>query len=121
MYGKAIVAIVYAVAVAVQVAWGGDAHIEPDEWVQISIALATALGVYLVPITSNYKWVKTAVAVVLAVLQALATVLLDGVEPNDWITLFLAAVGALGVLVAPATSFNPSGTGNVSVPFGTDN
>lgn len=120
MYGKAWIAIAYAVAVAVQVALGGDGRIEADEWVQMGIALATAVAVYMVPITTNYKWMKTAVAVVLALLQALATVLLDGLEPNDWLTLVLAALGAIGVFFAPATSFNPSGTGNVSVPFGTD-
>jgi uncharacterized membrane protein YccC len=120
VYGKAWVAIFYAVAVSAQVALGGDGRIESDEWVQIAIALVTAVGVYMVPITSNYKWTKTALAVVLALLQAFATFQLNGWESNDWITLLIAGLGAVGVLVAPATSQNPSGTGNVSVPFGTD-
>jgi hypothetical protein len=108
------------VIVSVQVAIGGDGRVEADEWVQIAIAFTAAVGVYLVPMTSRYKWSKTAVAFVLAVLQALATVLLSGWETNDWITLVIAGFGALGVLVAPATSINPSGTGNVSVPLGAD-
>ncbi len=56
------------------------------------------------------RWTKTAVAVVLAILQALATVLLGGLETNDWITLVIAGLGAAGVLAAPATSVNPDGS-----------
>lgn len=120
MYGKAWVAIVAAVLISAQVAVGGDGRIGADEWVQIAIAFTAAVGVYMVPLTTKYKWTKTAVAFVLAVLQALATVLLSGWESNDWITLAIAGVGALGVLLAPAITINPNGTGNVSVPLGSD-
>jgi hypothetical protein len=120
MYGKFWAALIYAIAITVQQALGGDGVIEASEWVLIAIAVVSVLGVYLVPITSNYKWVKSGLAVILAVLQALATVLLGGWQSNDWITLLIAGLGAVAVILAPATSQNPSGTGNVSVPFGTD-
>jgi hypothetical protein len=120
MYGKAWAAIAYAAVLALQVALGGDGHVEADEWVQIAIAVVTAIGVYMVPITTQYKWVKTAVAVVLCILQGATTALLGGWEPGDWATLVIAASGAVAVLLAPATTLNPSGTGNVSVPFGSD-
>jgi len=120
LYGKAWAAIAYALVIALQAALGGDGWVEADEWVQISIAVVTAVGVYMVPITTQYKWVKTAVAVILAILQGLATVLLGGWEPNDWVTLLITALGAGAVLLAPATTVNPSGTGNVSVPLGAD-
>lgn len=118
MYGKAWAAVLYAVAIAVQAA-GVDRHVSNVEWVQIGIAAATAVGVYLVPITASYKWIKTGVAMVLAVLQALATVLL-GPHSGDWITILIATAGALLIWVAPATTVNPSGVGNVSVPVGAD-
>lgn len=118
MYGKAWAAIAYAVAVAIQAA-AGDRHVSPVEWVQIAIAAATAVGVYMVPITSSYKWAKTAVAMVLAMLQALATALL-GPHAGDWVTILITTVGAGLVWLAPATTVNPSGTGDVSVPLGTD-
>lgn len=120
MYAKAWVAIVAAILISVQVAVGGDGLVEADEWVQVAIAAVSAVGVYLVPLTSRYKWTKTVVAVLLAALQSLATVLLGGWETNDWITVALAGIGALGVLVAPATSIDPNGSGNVSVPLGSD-
>jgi hypothetical protein len=49
-----------------------------------------------------------------------ATVLLGGWEPNDWVTLLITGLGALAILLAPATTINPNGTGNVSVPLGAD-
>lgn len=120
MYGKFWAALFYAIAVTVQQALGGDGVVENSEWVQVAIAMVTPIGVYMVPLTSNYKWVKSGLAVILAILQALATVLLDGWQSNDWITLVIAGLGAVAVILAPATSQNPSGTGDVSVPFGTD-
>jgi hypothetical protein len=120
MYGKAIVAVVYAAVIALRAALGGDNHVSDSEWVQIGIAVATAVGVWLVPITAQYKWVKTAVAVLLAVLQALATIALGDFTQTDVTTLVIVAIGALGVFIAPATSVDPSGTGDVSVGVGAD-
>lgn len=120
MYGKSWAAIAYALVIAIQAALGGDGRIESDEWVQIAIAVVTAVSVYMVPITTQYKWTKTAVAVVLCALQGMATIVLDGWESNDWVTILITVVGALAVLLAPATTINPSGTGNASVPFGPD-
>lgn len=118
MYGKSWAAILYAVAIALQAALS-DRTITLVEAVQIGIALVTAAGVYMVPLTSNYKWVKTGLAVALAMLQALATLLLGPHSGDVW-TLAITAVGAGLVLLAPATTVNPSGTGDVSVPLGLD-
>jgi hypothetical protein len=118
LYGKSWVAILYAVAIALQAALS-DRTVTLVEAVQIGIALVTAAGVYMVPLTSNYKWVKTGLAVVLAMLQALATLLLGPHSGDVW-TLVITAVGAGLVLLAPATTVNPSGTGDVSVPLGLD-
>lgn len=109
-YGKALASLLGAVLVALYAALGGDNHIDPEEWVQIGIAAATAAGVYLVPIAPQYRWGKTAVAVVLAVLQALATTVLGGLDSGEWIVLVLAGLTAAGVAVAPAVSDNGIGS-----------
>ncbi|MEN3609348.1 hypothetical protein [Plantactinospora sp. ZYX-F-223] len=111
-YGKALAAVAGAALTVAYGALSGDQRIEPDEAVQIAIAAATAIGVYLVPLTPQYRWGKTAVAVVLSVLQVLATVILGGLDSNEWIALLLAALTVLGVGAAPAVSSN--GTSNAT-------
>ncbi|MFY1686509.1 hypothetical protein [Plantactinospora sp. WMMB782] len=105
-YGKALAAVAGAALTIAYGALSGDQRIEPDEAVQIAIAAATAVGVYLVPLVPEYRWAKTAVAAVLAVLQVLATVILGGLDSNEWIALLLAALTVLGVGVTPAVSDN---------------
>jgi hypothetical protein len=105
-YGKALAAVAGAALTVAYGALSGDQHIDPEEGVQISIAAATAVGVYLVPLVPEYRWAKTAVAAVLAVLQVLATVILGGLDSNEWIALLLAALTVLGVGVTPAVSDN---------------
>ncbi|MCZ7440801.1 hypothetical protein O7598_31095 [Micromonospora sp. WMMC241] len=109
-YGKALASLLGAVLVALYAALGGDNHIDSEELVQVGIAAATAAGVYLVPIAPQYRWGKTAVAVVLAVLQALATTVLGGLDSGEWIVLVLAGLTAAGVAVAPAVSDNGIGS-----------
>jgi hypothetical protein len=105
-YGKALAAVAAAVLAAAYAAMSGDQRIEPDEWVQVAIAAATAVGVYLVPLAPRYRWGKTAVAAILSVLQVLTTVILGGLEPGEWMMLALAALTVAGVGVAPAVSDN---------------
>lgn len=102
-FGKALVAIV---AAALTVAYGAltDGGIDATETVQIAIAVVTATGVYLVPITPSAPWGKTAIAALLAALQVLTTAVLGGLDPQEWIAIVLAAATALGVAGAPAIS-----------------
>ncbi|MCW6003842.1 hypothetical protein K1W54_04495 [Micromonospora sp. CPCC 205371] len=109
-YGKAIVAVIGAALTIAYGALNGDQHIDPEEGVQIAIAGSTAVGVYLVPLVPEYRWAKTAVAAMLAVLQVLATVILGGLDQSEWIALVLAALTVLGVGVAPAVSDNGVGS-----------
>lgn len=109
-YGKALASLAGAVLVALYAALGGDGRIDAEEVVQIGIAAAMAAGVYLVPLAPQYRWGKTAIAVVLAVLQALATAVLGGLDPGEWIVLALAGLTAAGVAVAPAVSDNGIGS-----------
>ncbi len=105
-YGKAIAAVLGAVLTALYAATSGDNRVEPDEVIAIAIALVTAIGVYLVPLDPDFRWGKTAVGVLLAVLQAATTVILGGLDSNEWILLALAGLTALGVVAAPAVSDN---------------
>lgn len=114
-YGKAILAVIGA---ALVVAYGtlSDQHVSAEETIQIAIALATAAGVYLVPLAPQYRWGKTAVGVILAVLQALTTVVLGGLAPDEWIVLVLAGLTAAGVAVSPAVSDNGIGSKPPVIP-----
>jgi peptidoglycan/LPS O-acetylase OafA/YrhL len=105
-YGKAIAAVIGAILTAVYAATSGDNRIEPDEWLAVAIAATTAIGVYLIPLDARFRWGKTAVGVLLAVLQAATTLILGGLDSNEWILLVLAGLTALGVIAAPAISDN---------------
>lgn len=105
-YGKALAAVLFAALVAAQAAIDGDNKVNAEEWVAIAIAVATAVGVYLVPLDRSYRWGKTAVAAVLAALQVLTTAVIGGVDPGEWLTIALAVLTALGVAAAPAVSDN---------------
>lgn len=105
-YGKAFASVVFFVLTAAYTMLSGDQHIDPEEWVAVAIAAASAVGVYLVPLAPQYRWGKTAVAVVLAALQVAATVILGGIDSNEWLLIVLAVGQALGVAAAPAVSDN---------------
>lgn len=103
-YGKAVAAVIYAaLTAAYQISAAGGV---PDAtgWVQIGIAGVTAVGVYLVPLAPSAPWTKTAVAVVLAALQVLVTVVAGGVDTNELLMIAIAVFGALDIRNAPAES-----------------
>lgn len=103
-YGKSIIAALYAVAVVAVPLLSGDGHIDPSEGVAIAIAACTAILTWLAPLAPGAPWVKTAVGAVLAGLQVAATVIVGGLDGNDWMLIVAAIVGALGIAVAPAIS-----------------
>lgn len=103
-YGKAIVAAIYAVAVVAVPLFSGDNHVDPSEGVAIAIAVCTAILTYLAPLAPGARWVKTAVGAVLAGLQVLTTVIVGGVDGNDWLLIAFAVASFLGIAVAPAVS-----------------
>lgn len=115
-YGKAIASTLFAVLIAAYATFSGDQNIEPAEWVAIAIAATGAAGTYLVPLAPQFRWGKDAVNALLAILQVLATVILGGLDSNEWILLVLAAGQALGVAVTPAVSDNGISSKNPVVP-----
>ncbi|MBO4207606.1 hypothetical protein [Micromonospora echinofusca] len=110
-YGKAIASAVFFVLTAVYAMLSGDHRIDPEEWVAVAIAATNAIGVYLVPLTPQFGWSKTLVAGLLAALQVAATVILGGIDPDEWLLILLAVGQALGVGWAPAVSDNGVSSG----------
>jgi hypothetical protein len=105
-YGKAIAAVITA-GVTVVVSSLTDGHIDAGEGIQIAIAVATAVGVYLVPNLPGFPGTKTGLAVVLAVLNLATGMVVNGhlhLTGAQWLNLGLAALGVLGVSFAPVVS-----------------
>lgn len=107
-YTKAVVAIIAAVLVVFGAAITDDV-VTTLEAVNIAVALVTAIGVYLVPNlpAGPGAYLKAIVAFLGAGGAALVTVLGSGgladVHPSAWVTVFLAALGGVGVYVLPNT------------------
>lgn len=104
-YGKALVAVIVAALTLASSALV-DGHLDAGEGVQIAIAATTAVSVWLVPNlpTVGGGWMKTGIAVVLAVLNVLTAVIVDGIDADDVINLVLAGLGVLLIGAAPAES-----------------
>lgn len=113
--GKSVVAFLYAAAVIIVPFIDRGGQPTATEYVQMAIGVVTALGVYLVPLVLGHTWVKSAVGALLAALQVAVTLIDNGLNGNDVLMIVLAALAALGILVAPAKS----DTG-VAVGFGGD-
>lgn len=104
MYGKGIVAALYAVAVVAVPQFTGDGRVDAPEGVAIAIAACTAVLTYLVPLMPSAPWTKTAIGAALAGLQVAATVIGSGLDGDDLVLIAAAVLAALGIAVAPAAS-----------------
>jgi hypothetical protein len=102
--GKAVVAALYALAVVAVPLLEGNHVPSSTEWTQIIIAALTAVAVYIVPLTSEYPWIKSAIGALLAGAQILVTVVGDGINGNDVLMIAFAVAGALGIVLAPAAT-----------------
>lgn len=105
-YGKAISAVVYLALVAAYTQLSGDQRIDPDEWVAVAVAAVQAVGVYLIPLAPGARWTKSAVNVLLGVLQVLAVAILGGVDGSEWILIALTAAQLIAGGVLPSRSDN---------------
>lgn len=94
-YGKAITAALVLVVTAVQAALSDSTtagRISQVEIVQILIAATNAGLIYLVPNVPRWPWSKTLLAALLAVLQLLTALVIDGVSSADLSALLLAGL-----------------------------
>jgi uncharacterized membrane protein len=102
-HGRALAAFAAAVATIVASALT-DGRVTTDEKLQIAVAFVTGIAVYLAPNYPNARWIKTAVAVVLAGLNAAAAALTGGISPAEWVNVIIAAIGVLAVGFTPSES-----------------
>lgn len=104
-YGKLVLSVIGAAIMALY-GFLDDNHVSTDEWIKIGIATTLAIQVYLVPVTAEWPWMKTAVACLLAALNVLVVVIVGGVNSQELIEILIAVGTAAGVAIAPATSRN---------------
>jgi len=100
-YTKMIVAVAFAALQAGIAAFGGDAHMDPVEWVNIAIAGATVLGVYYGPNSPAAPYTKAVFAGLMAALMAAVAVADNGFQSEDLKTVGIAAFNAVLVFLFP--------------------
>lgn len=89
--------VAMAILTTVQAAIVDGSHIDSQEWVQVGIQGVMAFNVWATANLPQYEKMKTWVAVVLAVLQALYTFVIGGVDSPEIINLVITALAAAGV------------------------
>lgn len=103
-YGKSIVAFLFTVYTVVAPLFFGDHHIDGPEWVIIVLAVANNVLVYIIPLKDTFRGAKTAIYMILAGAAVAQTLVLDGLQADDWAIIIGAAVSALLAGYAPAKS-----------------
>lgn len=100
-YGPALVAVLFAGLTALAAAVT-DGRIDQAEGVQVAIQVTTVAGVWLTPAVTGWRHTKTGIAVVLAVLNAAAAGVTDGVWTSaELVNLAVAGVGVIAVRLTP--------------------
>ncbi len=107
-YGKSLAAFAAAVLVVISSAVT-DGRITPDEGIQIAIAAATGVVVYIAPNLPRYPWIKLAMAALLAALNLAVSLITDGLTTAEIVNLVIAALGVLMVGGAPAQTRTATG------------
>jgi hypothetical protein len=102
-FGRAVVAVITAGGVLLASALT-DGQVDQGEALQIAIQVVTAASVWLAPNVPYSGGIKTALAVLLAVLNLATSVIVGGLTAAEVVNLVLAGIGALGVGVAPSVS-----------------
>ena len=67
------------------------------EWINIAIAGVGSLAVFTAPNVPGSLYTKAILAALMAVLQALVSLISDGITAAEWMQLAVAALTALGV------------------------
>lgn len=89
-----------------------DGHLSKVEQLQLLIAGATAVSVWIAANVPAMTWAKVAVAVVLGASQFLVGTIADGISSADWAQLVVVVLMAAGVMGANAVA--PQWTGGVT-------
>lgn len=98
---KTVAALIATALVAVQTGLS-DGGLSAQDWILVGSTVLGALGMAIVPNTPELNVAKFVVAAMTAGFVAAETAIADGViTGSDWITILIAALGALGVWAAP--------------------
>ena len=103
MYAKFFAQVAATVLAAIVPLLNGTAHPNGSDWVNVAIiglGAVAVLGAGNLP-AGVWKYTKTIVAAATAVAVLLQSAITDGISSAEWLQLALAALGALGVVVAP--------------------
>lgn len=100
-YWKAIAAVAAAGFGAVAAALTGDGAVDATEGINIVIMVLGAAAVLVAPNVPGSRYTKLAHAALTAVAVAAASLVADGLSWTDAAQLVVAALGALGVYLAP--------------------
>jgi hypothetical protein len=107
-YGKSFIAAVWATASVVIPLWSGDHAFDLNEKLVAITAVGAAILTYVVPAVPGFRSLKTVVNAIMAGTAVVQTVLSNGgdfaQDPNAWLLVVAAVLGALGVKLAPAAS-----------------
>lgn len=103
-YGKSIAQVIATIIAAIVAAMTGDNVISAQEWVNVAILGVGAAMVFAAPNVPGARYTKTVLAVLTAVLTLLASYITGGLTQTEILQMVLAALGALGVYVAPYKS-----------------
>jgi len=91
--------LVIAAALSFMATALGDNTLTLGEALNLGIVILTGVATYIVPRLEGAEWLKPATAGGLAALQALVSLLTDGITAAEWMLIGLAVLGALGVAV----------------------
>jgi hypothetical protein len=93
--------LVMASLTTIQAATADGSPIDEQEWVQVAIQAVMAGNVYMTANLPQYTKMKTWVAVLIAVLQALYTFVIGGVDTPEIVNLVITGLAAAGVAFTP--------------------
>lgn len=111
-YWKSVVAVLVAVLSAAQAALFNDQVISSTEWVNVAIAGVTAAAVFAAPNVPGAVYTKAILAALGAVLTVLASAIIGGISPSEWIQIALAALGTVAVGAVKNKPLNTVGDPN---------
>lgn len=109
--------MILAAGVGIFTSANADGVVTPLEYTNIFIAIAGAVLVYILPNlpAGPAKYTKTIVAFATAAAQAVAVIVANsadwsGVTGNDWLSVILAGLAAIGLYIIPNTPAAPKVT-----------
>jgi hypothetical protein len=108
-YGKALVSLAFFVWTVVAPLISGDNHIDRNEAIIIALGVGNGLLVYVIPLNPRWAAGKTVINAVLASLAAAQTLIIDGLQPDDWTIIIGAGLAILLGWYAPAISLPTTG------------